>query len=96
MRGPTKLSIAARAVAREVGDEVVILDLDSATYYGLDRVGARVWRLIAAGHTRDEIGEALLAEYEVERSLLQSDLNRLIAQLIDSRLATVDATPPPA
>ena len=29
-----------------LGDEVVILKLDSGIYFGLDQVGARIWRLI--------------------------------------------------
>jgi Coenzyme PQQ synthesis protein D (PqqD) len=93
MRGNAKLTIAARAVAREVGDEVVILDLETGTYYGLDRVGARIWSLLSAGRTLDEVRQAILAEYEVERSRLESDIDRLLVQLVESQLA--DATGPP-
>jgi Coenzyme PQQ synthesis protein D (PqqD) len=93
MRGNAKLTIAARAVAREVGDEVVILDLETGTYYGLDRIGARIWSLLSAGRTLDEVRQAILAEYEVERSRLESDIDRLLVQLVESQLA--DATGPP-
>ena len=34
-----------------LGDETVILDLASGTYYGLDPVGARIWQLMAEGQT---------------------------------------------
>jgi hypothetical protein len=93
MRGNAKLTIAARAVAREVGDEVVILDLETGTYYGLDRIGARIWSLLSAGRTLDEVRQAILAEFEVERSRLESDIDRLLVQLVESQLA--DATGPP-
>ena len=92
MRENARLKIAARAVAREVGDEVVIFDLDTGTYYGLDRVGARIWKLLSSGRTLDEICETVLAEYEVARSRLESDVKRLFVQLVESQLA--EATGP--
>lgn len=92
MRENARLEIAARAVAREVGDEVVILDLDTGTYYGLDRVGARIWKLLSSGRTLDEICETVLAEYEVARSRLEGDVKRLFVQLVESQLA--EATGP--
>jgi hypothetical protein len=94
MRGNAKLTIAARAVAREVGDEVVILDLDTGIYYGLDCVGARIWNLLSSGRTLDEVCETILAEYEVERSRLESDVDRLFVQLVESRLANATGPPP--
>ena len=37
-----KVYISPQAMARTVGDETVILDLASGTYFGLDPVGARM------------------------------------------------------
>ena len=33
-------------VHRMVGDEAVLLQLDSGVYYGLDPVGSRIWELL--------------------------------------------------
>jgi len=44
-----KVTIPAQVMARTVGDETVILDLASGTYYGLDPVGARIWQLMSEG-----------------------------------------------
>ena len=38
----------------QVGDETVILDLASGTYFGLDPVGARIWALMGEGKTLAE------------------------------------------
>ncbi len=38
------------AVESAVGDETVILHLVNGTYYGLDPVGTRIWRMIGDGH----------------------------------------------
>ncbi|MBK9987508.1 MAG: hypothetical protein IPP21_11335 [Betaproteobacteria bacterium] len=37
-----KVTIPTQVMARTVGDETVILDLASGTYFGLDPVGAHV------------------------------------------------------
>jgi hypothetical protein len=39
-------SVSAQVMARRVGNETVLLDLASGTYFGLDPVGARIWQLI--------------------------------------------------
>ena len=76
-----KVTIPAQVMARQVGDETVILDLASGTYFGLDPIGARIWQLIGEGKALGEICEALLAEYEVSRVQLQGDLERLLQEL---------------
>ena len=76
-----KVTIPAQVMARQVGDETVILDLASGTYFGLDPIGARIWQLIGEGKALGEICEALLAEYEVSREQLQGDLERLLQEL---------------
>ena len=76
-----KITIPSQVIARRVGDETVILDLASGTYFGLDPIGARIWQLIGEGKSLGEICEALLAEYEVSREQLQGDLERLLQEM---------------
>ncbi len=46
---------------------MMILKLDSGIYFGLDQVGARIWKLIADGRTRHEVLQTITAEYETSR-----------------------------
>ena len=73
--------IPDHVVARRIGGETVILDLDSGTYFGLDPVGARIWDLIGDGKSLGEIRAALLAEYDVGEEELAADTERLLAEL---------------
>ncbi|MBK7991642.1 MAG: PqqD family protein [Comamonadaceae bacterium] len=68
-------------MARTVGDETVILDLASGTYYGLDPVGARMWQLMSEGQPLAAICNLLLDEYEVTREALEGDILRLTEEL---------------
>jgi len=71
-------------MARQLGEETVILDLESGTYFGLDPVGARIWQLLKEGKSLSEICEAMLEEYEVSREELERDALAL-AQDLEAR-----------
>lgn len=89
---PTSKSVArprAGVLAREVGGEMVLLDVDQGTYYGLNEVGTRAWSLLAEGATLGEVEERLLTEFEVERSTLEADLHGLLRDLAEHGLIDV-------
>lgn len=73
-------------MARAVGTEVVILDLASGTYFGIEAVGARAWEILREGHSLGEAVDMLLAEYDVARPELERDLFRLAGDLVDRGL----------
>ena len=81
-----KVTIPAQVMARTVGDETVILDLASGTYFGLDPVGARIWELMGECKSLAEICETMLEEYEVEREQLETDVLRLTGELLERGL----------
>jgi hypothetical protein len=68
-------------ISSDLAGEVVILNLQSGIYYGLDAVGARIWSLIHEPIEVNEVLSILLDEYEVEPEQCESDLLSVIAQL---------------
>ncbi len=76
-----RVAIPPQVMARQVGEETVILDLNSGTYFGLDPVGARVWALLSEGRAVGEVCETLLDEYEVEPARLEQDVSNLLEAL---------------
>ena len=68
-------------LSAELGPEVALLAIDSGLYYSLADVGVRVWQLIQAGISRDNLVSALLAEYDVEAAELERDLDSLLGSL---------------
>lgn len=85
------LDITPHVIARQVGDEIVLLDLDNGTYFGLDPVGARIWELISQGRTLAAVCEVILDEYDVTREIIEQDLLKLVADLAAQRLVKVRA-----
>jgi len=87
----TRVVVARDQVACDVAEEVVVLNLASGVYYGLNPVGARVWSLIQQPRTFAELRDQLLQEYEVESASLEADLRALLTELADQRLIEITA-----
>jgi len=83
-------------VFRDLAGEAVLLNLSTGTYYGLDAVGTRIWHLLAAQGTTEEVVNTLLDEFEVEESQLRRDVDDLIRQLLDKGLLKTDAQKTPS
>ena len=81
-----KITIPAQVMARQVGKETVILELASGTYFGLDSVGARIWKLMSEMKTLAEVCTAMLAEYEVSQEDIERDVLKLAEDLCAKQL----------
>ncbi len=75
------VAVPAHVHVREVGDELVILSLESEEYFGLDPVGTRIWQLLQSEPTVKEAFEAMLAEYDVDAATLGEHLEVLVSEL---------------
>ena len=83
-------------VWQRLSDEVVILNLATGTYFGLDGVGSRIWCLIAEHGSKEKVLEALKAEYEAPEEQLRQDLDGLVKQLTEKQLIRVNAEETPS
>jgi hypothetical protein len=75
------ITIPSNVLARGVGAETVILDLESGTYFGLDPVGARIWQLLSEGKTLADTCGAIQDEFEVGAAEAEKDLLALVEDL---------------
>ncbi|MDY0069747.1 MAG: PqqD family protein [Porticoccaceae bacterium] len=83
------VTLSADVLTQQVGEELVILDLGGEAYFGLDPVGARIWRLMEHGLSLGAIVDTLLGEYEVTEDVVRADVERLVDNLVEHRLATL-------
>lgn len=73
-------------ISTEIEDELVVLQLDTGKYFGIDGVGPRVWELLQEPLTVGELEDRLFDEYDVSRERLQQDIDSLLAELDDAEL----------
>jgi hypothetical protein len=84
-----RVGVPVEVLARELGDETVILNLKNGEYFGLEAAGSRIWQLLTAGMTLAEVCERVEGEYDVERETLERDILALAEQLRNQGLLTV-------
>lgn len=79
-------------VSSELVDEVVIMDMKSGAYMGLNSSGARIWNLVQQPRKVSEVRDTILKEYNVEPDRCQNDVLALLRQLAAKGLLDVVAT----
>jgi len=84
-----RVTFADTVFAQEVDGEMVLLDMNSENYFGLDAVGTDIWQAMQEKETLQEVLEALLEQYEVEEDVLKKDLLNFVDKLQESGLVEV-------
>ena len=72
-----KLKPSDDVVARRLDDVVVLINLATNRMFELNSTGARVWELISAGSTLEEVRDAMLREFDVTESDLRAATDSL-------------------
>lgn len=82
----TCLTVSPSVYARAFGEELVLLDFGKGEYFGLDVIGAVIWRALEAGDALGVIAETVAAKYEVGRDEALRDIVDLVVQLAENNL----------
>jgi hypothetical protein len=77
----SKVVVSQDQVSCDLSVEAAILNLKSGVYFGLNTVGASIWKLIQEPRTIKEIREALVDEYDVEPKRCEKDILELLQEL---------------
>jgi len=85
-----KITFADTVFAQEVDGEMVLLDMNSENYFGLDEVGTAIWQAMQENGVLQEVYNTLLEQYDVEEEVLQKDLLDFVEKLVESGLVEVE------
>jgi hypothetical protein len=84
-----KVRVPQDVAHRQVGDETVLLNLRTGTYFGLNEVGSRYWQaLVDQGDLRSAFNR-MIEEYEVTPERLEADLLRVTNELVSKGLIEI-------
>ena len=72
----------------EIDDEIVALSIEHGTCYGMNRVGSRIWNLLAKPIRICDLCAALLAEYRVDPDVCERQVLDLLEELRAEGLIT--------
>ena len=77
-------------VWRELDGEIVILNLATGYYYGLEGAGNDMWRLLVEHGSTERVVEVLTGEYEIAPERLEADLQSLVRDLARKSIVRVE------
>jgi hypothetical protein len=86
----TRITVTKDQVSCEMGAEAVILHIKDGVYYGLDEVGAAIWKALQQPRSIAEIVEQLQNEYAVDVEQCERDVFRIISEMADVHLVTIE------
>ncbi|MBF4475776.1 MAG: PqqD family protein [Methanobacterium formicicum] len=89
LSGSTIITVNKDYVYCNVEDEMVLLGMEDGIYYGLNPVGAFVWEQIKEPKTIDQVRDAILDEYDVEKEECERDLFELLQEMTEKGLVEV-------
>ena len=78
--------IPEHVLSRKLDDEMVLLNLDSGEYFGLNDTGTRVWELLTDGRSREEVVDCLKDEFEVTVEVASGHVATLCDELLAAGL----------
>lgn len=84
-----RVRIKEDVVFRDLEGEIVLLNLQTGVYFGLDPIGARIWHMIQEHRSLQEILDGLTEEYDVPEGRCEQDLLRFVGSLREKELVEV-------
>jgi hypothetical protein len=87
------IGIGESVLYQTVGDEIVLLDMATQEYFGLDSVGADVWHLILEYRDITAVAKRLATIYAVDEQTARGDIEPLVSELLAAKLLKIVPSP---
>jgi hypothetical protein len=87
------LKASADQVSSELSGDVVILNIKSGKYFGLDNVGSRVWSILQEPVQVKDMIESIAIDYDIGADKIEKDLVALLEDLLREELIEIEKTP---
>ena len=84
------LTLSAAPLSADLHNEIVLMSLDSGSYYGLEGTARRIWELIATPCTLTELSAQLSKEFQVTPEQCVEDISPFLDELLAEGLLVVD------
>ena len=78
-----------RLIGNRVDNELVMIDLNSDNYYGLDPIATNIWEQITGPTRVSDLCDKLLEKYAVEKDQCQQDVLIFLEQMSEKGILNV-------
>ena len=85
----TKIKRSDTILVQSLDEDVVMANIDSGHYFGIDRTGRRIWELLESPATVTEICARISQEYAVDAATCEQDVLTFANELAHEGLIQV-------
>ncbi len=79
--------LSQNAVFCDLDDRAAVLETTRNSYYLLEGIGKFLWLMLEQGASLDDMTDAIVREFDVERDVAAKDAEEWLQSLIDAGLA---------
>ncbi len=76
-------------LSNNLGDDVVMMDIEQGAYYGLESVAARIWDLAENPVSMGDLCKSLMTEYDVSKEQCASDVKGFLNDLLERNIVQI-------
>ena len=76
-------------IQSKIGDEVVMLDVESGYYFGLNSVASVIWDLMKEKINLNSMVESLMQEYDIDKETCEADTLELLEKMIEKKIIRI-------
>ena len=81
-----RVEISDGVIWRDLGGDIVILNVETGVYFGLDGSGGQIWRELAKHGSIEKTFESLQQQFDAEPDELRRDIDEIVNQFVQKRL----------
>ncbi|MDD3775749.1 MAG: PqqD family peptide modification chaperone [Sulfurovaceae bacterium] len=85
-----KIKRIENIIASPMDDELVMMSMENNAYYGLNKVGRKIWELLESEQTLDTLCDELLKQYDVDRATCYRDILVIVSKMEEAGLVAVE------
>lgn len=83
------IEVSKNAHGAETGDEMVVMGVESGLYFGVNSVGATIWKEIQKPSRVDDVVAVLLDKFEVDNKICEQETLAFLKKLQERNLLIV-------
>ena len=91
LRPESVLTRATEPLSTDLGNETVLMSIESGSYYGLEGTAQRIWILLATPRTLSDLSIHLAKEYQVSVEQCAKDILPFIEEMRVEGLLVADS-----
>ncbi len=76
-------------IEAEIDGELVMMNIETGDYYGLDVSAKRIWEIVEKPCTYKNLIEQLTEEFEVTETQCKSDVEKFLAEMAENNLIVI-------